>query len=77
MAASADCDCGVSPDGYQVVKDDGGDGMGLFPILFFGDSDYGVYIKQGKNKKKIELLQEGYYQFEFVGWITGDSPRSN
>ncbi len=67
----------VSPDGYQVVKDNGGDGIGFFPILFMGGSDYGVYIKQGKNKKKIELLQDGYYQFEFVGWIIGESSRLN
>lgn len=62
----------TSPDGITVSShyDRGSD---LF-IIFDGGSSYGYYLTEGRNKKKLNLINDDsryYYRdnFHFIGWI--------
>lgn len=58
-----------SPDGFQVVSDYDQE-FGLFPFLFFGETERGIYLKKDKAKKKLEISPDNYYNFQLYGWIT-------
>lgn len=56
-----------SPDGYSLTIKDSSSGF-----LFWGNSDYGWYLKNGAKKKKVELsTNSSYYtrDIKFLGWV--------
>jgi len=61
----------TSPDGITASSyyDNGGD---FFPF-FGGSSSYGYYLTRGKNKSKLNLINNGRYYYEdnfkFIGWV--------
>ncbi|MSU55502.1 MAG: hypothetical protein EXS46_03120 [Candidatus Taylorbacteria bacterium] len=63
----------TSPDGVTVSSHYDNNG-GSFFIFGGGSSSFGYYLTKGKNKSKINLINntdQYYYQnnFQFIGWV--------
>lgn len=59
----------VSPDGYSVVRGNGGDGF--FPFDFNG-SNYNSFYLRGHNtshKITVKTSDGNYWNFRFLGWV--------
>lgn len=61
-----------SPDGFEVVY--GRNHHDIFPLFFYGDTDYNTrYIQKGGRSKRLNLQTDGEryysYYFKFIGWI--------
>jgi hypothetical protein len=55
-----------SPDGFEVVRGNGGGGV--FPFFFF-DSSGNQYVLRGKGATINLNLPIDYYDLNFLGWI--------
>jgi hypothetical protein len=57
----------VSPDGFMV--DRGGGNGGIFPLFFFNDGDYGLFLRKGAYADEIPLPSMDVWSYEFLGWV--------
>jgi len=59
-----------SPDGFEIVS-----GSYSFDIFFFSGSSYhDKFLKKGAYSRKLNMAAPtSYYDFKFLGWVTGEN----